>query len=97
MTDLLEILRAVNVALTFFAAAGLGMRLNDDWRYLTRPRRVIYTGGVLFPVVGAYGSAESYLQDAPVGYRTPLVTFACLVVLVGFVWHHYRPSADHDR
>lgn len=97
MTDLLETLRAINVALTFFAAAGLGMRLNDDWRHLTRPRRVIYTGGVLFPVVGAYGSAEAYLQGAPVGVRTPLVTLACAVVLAGLAWHHYRPSATRDR
>ena len=97
MTDALETLRAINVALTFFAAAGLGMRLNDDWRYLTRARRVIYTGGVMFPTVGAYGSAEAFLQGAPVGYRTPMVTAACLVVLVGLVMHHFRPSDRRDR
>lgn len=97
MNDLLEFLRAANVALTLFAALGLGLLLNDDWTHLTRARRVIYTGGVLFPVVGAYGSFEAYLQGAPVGARTPAVTLACLVVLLGLAVHHLRPSTRTDR
>lgn len=89
MTDLLEILRALNVPLAIFAAAGLVVRLNDDWRHLSRGRRTLYSGGVLFPIVAAYGSAEAYVQSAPVGLRAPLITVACVVVHVG-LWRTQR-------
>lgn len=94
MTELLIVLRALNVALAIFAAAGLLMRLNDDWGHLQPGRRLLYTGGVMFPIVAAYASAENYVQGGPVGARIPLTTAACLVVHVG-LWRVQR--AEHKR
>ena len=94
VTELLIVLRALNVALAIFAAAGLLMRLNDDWGHLQPGRRLLYTGGVMFPIVAAYASAENYVQGGPVGARIPLTTAACLVVHVG-LWRVQR--AEHKR
>lgn len=94
----LEQLRWANVALTIIVTAGLGMRINDIWAGLTWGRKIIFTGMLLFPLVGAYGSYEAYAQAAPVGLRTPLVTLACGVTLLGlWISRHDQEKAPYVR
>lgn len=83
MSDPLETLRAVNVTLTLLTAAILFVRLNDKWWTFTTGWRTVMLGLWLLPVVGAYGSAESYVQSAPPGARTVAITVACSVILLG--------------
>lgn len=91
MTDLLDqpliTLRAINVAVTIFTAAGLAVVYNADWHRLATGLRIVVGGEVLLLLAGAYGSAEQLHQDAPAGWRTLLVTVACLVILTGLVLH----------
>lgn len=89
MTDLLRTLldldnlRAFNVALTLTTAVALWVRVNDDWHHLTRGFRVLVASHIGFPLVGTYGSAEAYIQDAQVGARTVALTVVCLIALLG--------------
>ncbi|MEQ7847706.1 hypothetical protein [Nocardioides kribbensis] len=83
MSEPLEALRAVNVTLTLLTAAVLFIRLNDLWRTFTVGRRTVLAGLFSLLLVGAYGSAESYVQHAPAGARTPAITLVCGVILLG--------------
>lgn len=89
-----EAVRALNVALSVVAAAGMLLRLNDTWDVRTRGFRVTMAGVVGLLAVVAYGSSEAYAAALPTGERTPLVSLACLTVLVGlWISRHDHPRA----
>jgi uncharacterized RDD family membrane protein YckC len=93
MTELLEGLRVVNVTLSIVAAFAFFIRINDVWSMHTRGGRALRLGLLVLLVTVAYGSAEAYVQHAAVGYRTPLVTISCALILRG-LWlsrHDYQP------
>lgn len=83
MIEFLEPLRVVNVALSVVAAFAFAVRVNDVWSMNSRGGRALRLGLLVLLVTLAYGSAEAYIQHAPPGVRTPLVTISCLLILRG--------------
>lgn len=100
MTDLLELLRTANVAVTVVTATVLALRINTDWATLTRGWRITILGLLSLILVGTYGSWEALRQAAPVGARTPGVTLSCVLILIGlWVTRHdqHPPRSRRDR
>lgn len=92
MSEPLDVLRAANVATSMLTAALLYIRLNDLWRTFSPGLRIVMTGLFLMLLVISYGTAESHLQNAPNGARTPAITLVCSLVLFG-LWQ----SRHDDR
>lgn len=83
--DLSETYRLFNAALVSAAFILFSVRLNDDWRSLTRGWKVLRLGvlGLLF--AGAFGVIETMLAEPPValGARSFVITVVVIVVLIG--------------
>lgn len=78
-----DAVRFLNVPVSLLTAVMLAVRVNDIWHQLSLGRRFTFGGSAGAFLLYAYGSAESYAQDAPAGERVPLITVVCLLVLVG--------------
>lgn len=83
MTEVLELIRVANVALSVIAAAAFFVRINDVWSTNKNSGRTLRLGIFALIVAVAYGSAEAFIQGAPLGARVPLVAVATLLILAG--------------
>ena len=79
----LMVLRAINVGLLAFAALGLYVRFADIWGQAPKGLKITCTGIVLIFIMGAYGSAETYVQNADTGPRIIGIAVCSLLVLTG--------------
>jgi hypothetical protein len=85
MTDVLVLLRAFNVPLIMVTTFCVAVRINDYWASLSRGRRMVYGGVVLFIANGAVASAIRYVRHSPVDIFTAFTTVIVLLILTG-VW-----------
>lgn len=92
MVEHFEWLRVVNVTLSIMAAGAFFVRINEVWSTQTRGGRALRLGLFVLLLTVAFASGESYVQNAPAGWRTPLVTLSCLLVLRG-LWMTRRDHA----
>lgn len=83
MTNLLELLRAANVALLTLAVLALVLWLADAWSSLSRGRIISMIGVRVLLVGGVTGSAIKYLTEAPVDGSILIVTLGAALVIVG--------------
>ena len=93
LEEAVETLRLVNVVLAAIALVTYAIRINNVWEHRTKGQRTIRVGFIALLLSVAYGSAESWAQQAPVGFRSVLLTIACLIVLLGL----WRVRNQHDH
>ena len=80
---ILEILRAVNVALLSAAVLSLIIWLSDTWANLSWGRRLSMVSIRLLLIGGVVGSAIKYATHAPTDGSIVIVTVSSLGVIVG--------------
>ena len=96
MTRFLEVLRAINVPLLMVTAFAVAVRTNDYWADLSRGRRLVYGGVVVFIANGAVGSSIKYVTHAPVDISIAITTAISATILLG-VWmsrHESKPPPN---
>lgn len=83
MTNVLELLRAANVALLTIAVLALVLWLSDAWTSLSRGRKIAMVSIRLLLLGGIVGSAIKYVTHAPVDASILIVTAGSVGVIVG--------------
>ena len=94
VTDHFEWVRLVNCALSLTTAAAFYLFAVDTWERHGGGVRLLRLAVAGLLLVGVYGSAEQYVQHAPLGLRTVLWPLACLAVLAG-LWRARRDEPRH--
>lgn len=85
VTQLLEAMRTINVALSALTLTALFIRINSRWDHLHRGVKIIYTGLLFFPFAAMVESIHAYLLHTEPSAGTIFITVACVVTTIGLI------------